>query len=211
MNYRGLVLHARPHTEDIGFYARSVKPETSKWFKPQPGEVVVDCGASVGIFTLIALNNRAIVYSFEPNPSTFSILEENIRRNGFSAILKPVGLSNFIGNAKLFSGTESTATSPFNRQWVREENIVEYGVNVTTLDHELREVPHVNWLLIDGEGGELRLLEGAEKTLEKTQRIIIEISRQNERDVLERLRQDFEVVEVGNRDEATQYFYFERK
>lgn len=48
-----------------------------------PGEVCVDLGAHVGMFSIpLARDNPAVrFYAYEPNPTTFANLEANIRRN----------------------------------------------------------------------------------------------------------------------------------
>ena len=65
---------ARKHTEDIGYYATITKPWTRRWFRPSHGEIVVDCGSSVGIFSLFAGKQGSTVYAFEANPQTYGVL-----------------------------------------------------------------------------------------------------------------------------------------
>jgi FkbM family methyltransferase len=53
--------------------------------KLQPGDVFIDVGANLGLWTLVAANSvgpSGRVFSFEPNPTTFERLSENIRLNG---------------------------------------------------------------------------------------------------------------------------------
>ena len=70
----GIKVFARKHTEDIGYYTTTGKPWTRRWFRPSLGEIVVDCGSSVGIFSLIAGKNGSTVYAFETNPETYGVL-----------------------------------------------------------------------------------------------------------------------------------------
>ena len=55
----------------------------------QPGEVFVDGGAHVGMFTLVAasaVGPDGMVCAFEPNPETFEMLRRNVELNG---LMKP--------------------------------------------------------------------------------------------------------------------------
>src|SRR4051812_34350646 len=46
------------------------------------GGLVLDVGAHLGYFTLIAARKGAEVIAFEPNPQTLPFLHENLRANG---------------------------------------------------------------------------------------------------------------------------------
>ena len=70
VRYDSMLLYARSQSEDIGYYAHITKPQTFHWFKPASGETVVDCGSSVGLFTMIGLKNGSVVYAFEANRTT---------------------------------------------------------------------------------------------------------------------------------------------
>lgn len=61
------------------------EPGTEKFFESiiKPGMSVVDIGANLGIFTLRALRGGCKVYAYEPTPSTYSILNQNIKANGY--------------------------------------------------------------------------------------------------------------------------------
>lgn len=50
----------------------------------KPGMNVLDIGANLGMFTLHALKKECFVYSFEPSPKIYSILNQNIKVNGFA-------------------------------------------------------------------------------------------------------------------------------
>ncbi len=216
VSWNGLKLYARGHSEDLGYYARTVKRDTSRWFKPEKNQVVVDCGASVGIFSLIALQKGSTVYSFEPNPETFDVLRKNVEVNGFSAHLFKMGLSNRPGFLILYAPKNFTGTASFNKQWSlgereMEDEIVEKKVQVTTLDDQLAELQKIDWLLIDVESFELELLKGSEKTLNKVNRIIIEVSHSHREEVLSLITEfGFTAIDQGTPDGGVQYFFFER-
>jgi len=68
------------------------------------GMIVVDVGAFIGYYTLLAskrVGNKGLVLSFEPEPSNFEILVENIRINGLVNV-RPfrMAVGNRIGKMK---------------------------------------------------------------------------------------------------------------
>lgn len=72
-------------------------------------------------------------------------------------------------------------------------------------------MPSVDWLLVDVEGFEERVLKGAGDTLKKTKRIIIEISYENRKSVLDQmdLKLWTKAIWICTK-EKSQYFYLER-
>ena len=55
----------------------------------QPGMVVADIGANVGLYTYLlarCVGERGLVYAFEPNPALFASLETNCRTNGVANV-----------------------------------------------------------------------------------------------------------------------------
>jgi FkbM family methyltransferase len=216
VKYEGLLFKARARSDDLGFYAHTVKSYTFNWFRPSAGETVVDCGSSVGLFTMIALKNGAQVYAFEANPKTFKVLQENVALNGFhkAAHLFNIGLSCEPGEMTLYAPKNFTGTSSFNIKWVwnmkkDKDDIEQFRVPVITLDEAMDGVKKIDWLLIDVESFEYNLLLGSAKTLERTRNIIIEISSfQSEK--LHKLLQDhgFCVSDRGDREGSVQYFLY---
>lgn len=81
-----------------GVYDLSVVP-----FVPN---VVLDCGAHIGMFTLLAASKfpSARLIAFEPEPSNYEWLERNIRLNGLNAELLPAAISDQDGRATFAAG-----------------------------------------------------------------------------------------------------------
>ncbi|HEQ71001.1 MAG TPA: FkbM family methyltransferase [Spirochaetia bacterium] len=73
-------------------------------YRLSPGDVVVDVGANIGVFSLYAAARGAKVFSFEPNPKTFSLLETNIGKNGFAGKIIPlnIAVAAHAGSATLY-------------------------------------------------------------------------------------------------------------
>lgn len=146
-------------------------------------KVVGDIGANVGTFTLIAatLAPAAQILSIEPAPSTNRLLEANIRLNQLKnvrtfgyAVCDQVGTVEFTDEAM---GSQ-------NNSLVRADCLVNAAavqVPATTLDQLCSElnIKEFDFLKIDTEGAEPRVLSGAE-SLPKNKSIktgLIELSR----------------------------------
>ena len=64
--------------------------ELIQYFKPEAGDTVVDVGAHIGLYTLIASNrvgSSGKVFAIEPDPMNFEILVQNIRLNNLENVL----------------------------------------------------------------------------------------------------------------------------
>lgn len=61
----------------------------------EPGSVVFDVGANIGLFSLFAgcVAKDAVVYAFEPVPRAFQVLELNAKLHGFNIEASPWGLA----------------------------------------------------------------------------------------------------------------------
>jgi FkbM family methyltransferase len=53
-------------------------------FVPHGGWTVFDVGASIGVFTVLQALQGASVFSFEPNPDSYSRLSRNITANNLN-------------------------------------------------------------------------------------------------------------------------------
>ncbi len=71
----------------------------------KPGMTVVDIGANIGYYTLLMARQvgpAGKVFAFEPDPFNFSLLEENVRSNGYKNVtLINAALSERTGTVQL--------------------------------------------------------------------------------------------------------------
>jgi FkbM family methyltransferase len=84
-------LDLRDYTQRRIFYD-SHEPAELKFVQKflRPGDVVLDVGAHVGIFSLLSasiVGTRGEVHAFEPVPANFAVLERNVRLNGFDNLI----------------------------------------------------------------------------------------------------------------------------
>ena len=141
------------------------------WRLARPGMNVIDAGANIGIMTSLLAHRTATegrVYAFEPHPSLYSTLAENIRRfrQIYSTMLIPLpfALSNHEGIVQL------TWTDAFRKNRglasVSKTSSDTGGIDVpcTCLD-ALFPTAQIDILKIDVEGHESQVLEGAQSLL----------------------------------------------
>jgi len=151
------------------------------------GMVVVDIGANIGYFTLIAaklVGKSGIVYAFEPEPSNYELLCKNIEVNGYTNVI-PIqkAVSNRKGKAKIWCDNINFASPSFSRDNVLvflKDNVLEKDrfveVETITLDEFLKNTVRnakVDIIKIDAEGAEGLIIDGAKQALESNNLKII--------------------------------------
>ena len=139
----------------------------------RPGNVVVDCGAHVGYFTLIfarSVGPTGQVLAFEPEPRSFRLLERNVRRNGYDNVATiQEALSRDRGQAPLSVATGNLGDHRLGRRLAGRETIT---VRTTTLDaHLARSARPPDFLKLDVQGSEAAVLDGAREILSSSPRM----------------------------------------
>jgi len=130
------------------------------------GMTVVDVGANIGIYTLHAaraVGDTGRVFSFEPTPRTFGVLQGNVDANGFSARV----------DLRCAAVLDERATMPLYVQDVRCGLNSLYGrqgsrsvmVETVSLDEALAAIPSIDLIKIDAEGAEPRILRGMRRII----------------------------------------------
>ncbi len=207
LSMAGLLVTVRPQTNDLDLLAHH-EPEVVRWLMVKPGDVVVDVGAHIGRYTLLAARAASRVVAVEPDPSNFSVLRTNIRINGFSNVVAlPLALSGEPGRRQLhLAGGSNRGTSSLEPTWQggipAEETCTPIEVDCDTLDHlaDSLALRSVDWLKIDVEGHEVAVLEGGQTTLANTKHLILEVTQGNEeacRALIEQAGLNFAIVEKG--------------
>ena len=133
----------------------------------KPGMTVVDIGANLGHYTMVAARAGASVRAYEPDPGTFAELVANLQLNGFANVT-PVqaAVSDRRGKASFFVDAANSGGHSLAR-----ENALSPGaaieVPTVRLDDELAG-GEIDILKIDAQGAEGQILEGARGTLERS-------------------------------------------
>ena len=160
--------------------------EIIEHFQPSRGDIVVDIGAHIGRYTLIAskrvgLNGKII--AIEANPDNFEMLNRNVKLNQLTNVRSlNYAVYSRETKIKLYLAGERAGQTLYNtimteRANKGQEKFVE--INADTLDHllQLRGISEVNWIKIDVEGAEYEVLKGASKIISHSRDIslLIEI------------------------------------
>ncbi len=139
----------------------------------QSGMTVIDVGAHLGLFSLIAaqlVGEKGKVYAFEPTPGTFETLKKIIKLNNAQSIIQPVhqAVSNKKGYVNFFVDEYdgSNANSLVARDDKKRASV---QVGLTTIDDFVYEskLEKVDFMKIDAEGVELDVIRGATATIKK--------------------------------------------
>jgi FkbM family methyltransferase len=130
------------------------------------GDVVLDCGAHVGVFTYRSLLRGASqVVAIEPDPVNLECLRRNFSREIASGrvVLVPKGVWSSVTT---LSFSESKLTSGSN-SFVSEQGGAKMELSVTTIDELVKELhlPRVDYVKMDIEGSEREALKGAHNTI----------------------------------------------
>lgn len=147
----------------------------------RPGDVVVDCGANVGCFSLLAarqIGPGGHIVAVEPDLSNLAYLRANLALNGANnVVVIPRALARVGGQIRPFAGSG-----------VSGHLAADGGQQVLTITlAELlaeRDLKRIDALKIDIEGGESELLQsdGFHRVLQSTQRVSIEVHTPEARD-----------------------------
>lgn len=145
-------LHEFP---DMGFLLHFLRPD----------DLFVDVGANVGSYSILACSAvGASGVAFEPVPSTFQRLSENLNLNHLQgkvqAVNKGVGDKNGVIH---FTSKHDTTNHALANGEIGEDSV---PVQITTLDSELQGL-NPALIKIDVEGFETPVLRGAADTLSK--------------------------------------------
>jgi len=89
IEFYGVRFIARRGKTDILILNKFSEPWMACYFKPRRGDVVVDVGAHVGKYALVAAKNvgSGKVIAIEAHPENFNALLKNIHLNGFRNII----------------------------------------------------------------------------------------------------------------------------
>ncbi|MGR3295904.1 MAG: FkbM family methyltransferase [Candidatus Bathyanammoxibius sp.] len=136
-------------------------------YRPGEGDTVIDVGAYVGMFSIMAAQQVGItgrVYSVEPSRRNHEFIEWNALYSPvpMNIHLIPIALSNATGYGQL---TKSDA-SPCHQLTQRRDKTTE-EVRIETMDNMVDQlgIDKVDFIKIDVEGSELKVLQGATNTL----------------------------------------------
>jgi FkbM family methyltransferase len=136
----------------------------------KPGNIVLDCGANVGVFTRVALDRGArTVVAIEPAPENLESLRRNFPKEiaDGRVIVYPKGVWDKDDMLTLRRDPANTAADSF--VILKDKNESSLQVPLTTIDKLAAELKleRVDYIKMDIEGAETNALAGARATLAK--------------------------------------------
>jgi FkbM family methyltransferase len=146
------------------------EPFESELFLRQlrPGMVVLDVGANVGYYALLAsrrVGKEGAVYAFEPHPRTCASLKRNVARNSASNVrVLEAAVSRTAGIEML----HLSGTATHSGLHASMEDADPRSVQVDAIAIDDLELERVGLVKIDIEGEEPSALEGMRRTLERS-------------------------------------------
>jgi FkbM family methyltransferase len=159
--------------------------ETTTLFKKfvREGDVVLDLGANIGYFTILAsklVGPRGKVYSFEPEPTNFQYLSKNIELNGYAnAFAFQKAVSDRPGTTQLFVCSYDSGHHTINQydgisayRRGRKSEMRSIEIDTVSIDDFLRDkTDRVDIIKMDVEGAEALALSGMKETLTRNRAI----------------------------------------
>jgi FkbM family methyltransferase len=182
MPKQGYKFFCRINRDDFLFMTNH-ENEIMEYFNPNEGDTVIDVGAHIGLYTLIAakrVGSSGKVIAIEPDPDNFKILKKNILLNQLSNVeALECAVYSTKEKLKLFLPELERGRTIFNTVMQDRAGISNnfLEVEANTLDNILNEnnIQRVNWIKIDVEGAELEVLKGAVNTLSSNKNITLVI------------------------------------
>ncbi len=176
---RGPTIEIRPQTFDRNIFGEIwIKRDYTRppGFNIRAGDIVVDIGAHIGIFSLFAANNGARVYSFEPVPENFRLLKRNIQRNGLGGVITAANMAVFSrsGEIELYLDNHNCGG---HSTYVRNFGMPKIRVPCLSLEELVKNnrIEQIDFLKMDCEGSEYDILCCCpEEVLRKIKRISME-------------------------------------
>lgn len=150
----------------------------AKFTKAVGKPVVLDIGANVGNYSNLVktLAPDAVIFAFEPHPMTFRSLCESAEKFRFRAFNLACG--DVVGKGMLFdhknrgeeTGTEHASLVKDVIETVHSGESEFWDVQITTIDEFVRQngLGRIDLMKIDVEGSEIKVLNGARKSLERS-------------------------------------------
>ncbi len=184
-NIKGIkFFHRLRDLESLRDVFHSKDYELLKNFVPSRGDYVIDGGAGVGEYTILAsalVGKHGKVFAVEASAEPFRYLRKNAKSNPHKNIVAfRSAISDRNGKIKLFRPAGTSFVDSVVKNW--SGPTINYFVNSVTLDKLVQKfgMEKLDLIKLDIEGAEMLALREAKKTLSKMKpKIIIETHGKN--------------------------------
>jgi FkbM family methyltransferase len=138
-----------------------------------PGQTVLDLGANIGYYTLIAARRtspKGKVYAFEPDPDNFSLLQKNVERNGYSnVVLVNQAVSDHTGRTRLYLNETNKGD---HRIYNPGDGKKFADIQVAALDDFFKRLDKkIHFIKMDVQGAEAAALAGMKSLVRANRRL----------------------------------------
>jgi FkbM family methyltransferase len=188
--------------------------QIKRYWKPKPGDVVIDCGSNVGKYALIAARRGARTFAVEPDRSCIPILRRNRKLNDvvdwLTIIHAAIGAS--VGERTFYLAKDGARSTT---RWVYTYKPRTVTVSEITIDEIVSSyrLTRLDWLKLDVEASEYEAIEGAKKSLPLIRYVYLEVHyadlEKKINDVL--LPAGFTVVEMARLDKNRAWLLYSRE
>jgi len=132
------------------------------------GDVMLDCGAHVGLFSAHAASKGCICHAFEPTPDLQAHIQKHSELNGDRIIPMQAAVSDTTGTIPFYICNDASCnflfTSDWDRSYAKEIQVQQIAIDDYV---ESQRLPHVDFIKADIEGAERLMLAGARETLKR--------------------------------------------
>ena len=146
------------------------------------GDIVLDVGAFVGLYTLSVADKASFIIAIEPNIASYTFLINNIKLNKLhpKVMTFNVALGDFEGRTMLYIENWLASSSTLFNSWHKDYgHSLSIPVRIIRLDNLLKSlgIDRIDMAKIDVEGAELMVLRGAMESLRThlIRKLIIEV------------------------------------
>lgn len=167
-------LSLTPHMLMNGFWEMWVTQAICDYVKP--GMRAIDVGANCGYFTVLLselVGDKGFVQAYEPQPRLGELLRKTLDVNGFrqaSVSAAAVAESSYAASTLYVNETHLGSAAISAGRHINEEPI---PIATVSLDEDGFYVQGVDFVKIDVQGAEMRVLRGMKKTIARSPRIAI--------------------------------------
>lgn len=199
-----LIFFVRQRSSDIPIVREVVEKRAyfaDDFITVEANDVVVDIGAHIGTFSVLAASMGAAVISYEPTAINYALLADNTEINGFHHVLHKQGVRGKAGRDTIIIRPFNYGGSSFYNDKTEDPNFREEVECITLAEvfHD-NSLDHIDFLKLDCEDSELEILEAHQELLPKIKKIAIEWVGKERREALRHLlsvEHDYELTEIG--------------
>ncbi len=175
----GITFKLRSKTNDRVIFNQIwlTKTYTPRGFEIKENDLIIDIGAHIGMFSILAgeLAPKGKVYTFEPSADNFNLLKENVELNKLgNVVLINKAVAKESGVREFALSPDDPAGHAFSYEETDREKII---VETVKLDDFIKEnnISKIDFLKMDCEGAEYEILFNcSNETLQKISKISME-------------------------------------